>query len=135
MVVVDVGDTNSYVPVAQLWHTDGSYRQVPAYVTLLRALEISPVGGETCFANTAAGYDELPKAIKVKIAGFEAIHDLENTRSMIKGYRPFTAESARRFRPPNVRWSRFMRIPAENTSMLPIMRATSSACHAKIALR
>src|SRR4051812_46413916 len=92
MEVADVGDTTKYVSIAQLWHTDGSYRAVPAYVTTLRALEICPEGGETCFANACAGYEALPDERKRQIADIMAIHDLDYSRSLVPGMRPFTAE-------------------------------------------
>jgi alpha-ketoglutarate-dependent taurine dioxygenase len=96
MEVADVGDTTKYVSIAQLWHTDGSYRETPAYVTTLRALAISPEGGETCFANACAAYEALPDDRKQALEGVEAIHDLDHSRSLVEGMRPFTAEEKAR---------------------------------------
>lgn len=96
MEVADAGDNTKYVSIAQLWHTDGSYRLTPAYVTTLRALSIPPEGGETCFANACAAYEALAQDRKDAIAGLEAVHDLDYSRSFIEGMRAFTAEEKAR---------------------------------------
>jgi alpha-ketoglutarate-dependent taurine dioxygenase len=92
MEIVDVGDTTKWLSVAQLWHTDGSYKAVPAYVTTLRAIELCPEGGDTCFANTAAGYAALPEERKRSIEGLEVVHDLAHSRHLVPNLPPFTSE-------------------------------------------
>lgn len=42
------------------WHSDSSFKPVPARYSLLSAREIPPEGGETEFANTRAGYETWP---------------------------------------------------------------------------
>lgn len=54
------------------WHSDLSYDPVPAKATLLHAVEIPSRGGNTCFANVAKLYDELPADLKARIDGREA---------------------------------------------------------------
>lgn len=92
MEVADAGDNTKYVSIAQLWHTDGSYRITPAYVTTLRALSISPEGGDTCFANACAAYEALPQEKKDAIKDLHAIHDLDYSRSLVEGMRAFSEE-------------------------------------------
>jgi alpha-ketoglutarate-dependent 2,4-dichlorophenoxyacetate dioxygenase len=92
--LVDIGDTTKFQSLAQLWHTDGSYRPVPSYITTLRALEISPEGGETWFADTRAAWDALPDSRKREIRGLRVVHDYEYSRSLVAGARGKTeAES------------------------------------------
>ncbi len=46
--------------VNALWHTDSSYRYVPAYASLLYGIEVMPddaVGGRTGFSNMVAAYE------------------------------------------------------------------------------
>jgi alpha-ketoglutarate-dependent taurine dioxygenase len=92
MEIADVGDTTKYISVAQLWHTDGSYKETPSYITTLRALEICPDGGETWFANVAAGYEALPEARKQAIADLRVVHDIAYSRSLVPNLPPFSAK-------------------------------------------
>lgn len=39
------GTQFTYAP--QRWHSDGSYKPIPHYLSILHGLEIPPVGGET----------------------------------------------------------------------------------------
>ncbi|MBV9858520.1 MAG: TauD/TfdA family dioxygenase [Alphaproteobacteria bacterium] len=92
MEIIDVGDTTKWLSTALLWHTDGSYKQVPSYVTTLRAIEICPEGGDTCFANTAAGYAALSEERKRAIDGLQVVHDLAHSRHLVPNLPPFTPE-------------------------------------------
>jgi taurine dioxygenase len=57
------------------WHSDGTFRPMPTMGTILRAVEVPPIGGDTMFVDMAAVYDNLPAAIKSRIAGLRAMHD------------------------------------------------------------
>jgi alpha-ketoglutarate-dependent taurine dioxygenase len=92
MEIADVGDKTKWLSTAQLWHTDGSYKSVPSYVTTLRALELPPAGGETWFCNTAAGYEALPQARKQAIAELKVVHDLAYSRSLVPNLPPLSPE-------------------------------------------
>ena len=82
------------------WHTDKSYHAVPSLLTMLHAVELPPVGGETQFANMAMGYASLPPETKARIAGLRAVHSWEASRINCGG-RPATEEQMRE-RPPVV---------------------------------
>ena len=41
------------------WHTDGTFRPVPPLATILRAIDVPAVGGDTLFADMAAAFDNL----------------------------------------------------------------------------
>ena len=56
------------------WHTDHSYDQIPALGSMLYALEIPPVGGDTLFASTCAAYESLSDGLKETLAGLSAVH-------------------------------------------------------------
>ena len=57
------------------WHSDGTFRPVPTAGTLLQAIEVPPVGGDTHFADLAAAYDNLPEDLRARAAGLLAVHD------------------------------------------------------------
>ena len=80
------------------WHSDKSYHAMPSLLTMLHALELPPVGGDTQFANTALGYAALPEATRREIADLKVVHSWEASRGKI-GSRPATAEEALE-RPP-----------------------------------
>jgi alpha-ketoglutarate-dependent taurine dioxygenase len=51
------------------WHTDKPYHPAPPLLTMLYAVELPPVGGDTEFANMTLAYEALPDAMKQRIAG------------------------------------------------------------------
>ncbi len=65
----------------QLWHTDNSFRLVPALVSLLYAQSIPPVGGRTQFADLRAAYDALPECRKLDLEGTVAEHCIRYSRA------------------------------------------------------
>ena len=75
----------------QLWHTDSSFKHVPARCSLLSAREIPPTGGETEFADLRAAYDALSAAMKRKVNGLVAEHSILHSRAKI-GFREFNKE-------------------------------------------
>ncbi len=61
------------------WHTDMSYIELPPKASLLYAVEVPPVGGDTHFANMYAAYDALPDDLKERIARLLLKHDAAHT--------------------------------------------------------
>ncbi|MDX1512500.1 MAG: TauD/TfdA family dioxygenase [Gammaproteobacteria bacterium] len=57
------------------WHSDVSFRARPAMASILYAIEIPPVGGDTLFANMYAAWDGLSPALKDRLRGLSAVHD------------------------------------------------------------
>lgn len=57
------------------WHTDLSYLDLPPKGSMLYALEIPEVGGNTWFANMYAAYDALPPHLMKKLEGRLCKHD------------------------------------------------------------
>ena len=74
----------------QLWHTDSSFKQVPARISILTARELPPIGGETEFADMRAAYDELDRATRDRIDGLTAVHSIAYSRSLV-GYEGLSA--------------------------------------------
>ena len=67
----------------RLWHTDGSFRRVPAALSMLYAHRVPREGGETEFADLRAAYDALPDKTKSAIDALVAIHDIAYSRAQI----------------------------------------------------
>jgi taurine dioxygenase len=64
------------------FHTDYSYLAVPARATTLHSRVVPKVGGDTLFANQQAAYDDLPDAMKTRIAPLYAIHHYGNRNDL-----------------------------------------------------
>jgi taurine dioxygenase len=64
------------------FHTDYSYLAVPARATTLYSRVVPKVGGDTLFANQQAAYDDLPDAMKSRIAPLYAIHHYGNRHDL-----------------------------------------------------
>src|SRR6516165_6558360 len=79
----------------QLWHTDSSFKRIPAKCSLLSARELpaaSPMGGgETEFADLRAAWDALPEARKSQLDGLVVEHSIFRSRSQI-GFADFNDE-------------------------------------------
>lgn len=57
-----------------MFHSDGAYAKRPFRYTLLYALEIPKIGGNTIFANLYKAYEALPAALKNQLANVHAEH-------------------------------------------------------------
>lgn len=57
-----------------MWHTDQYYEIVPASVTILYAVKVPRIGGETQFCDMATAYDDLDQATKARIDTLELAH-------------------------------------------------------------
>lgn len=64
----------SYGDAGEPWHSDGSFKAEPNYLTILHGLEIPPERGDTWYASTVAAYEALPEAMKDKIADLHMTH-------------------------------------------------------------
>lgn len=56
------------------FHSDGIYIEQPSAGTMLHAVAIPSVGGDTAFANLYTAYDTLPDELKTKLDGRKALH-------------------------------------------------------------
>jgi alpha-ketoglutarate-dependent 2,4-dichlorophenoxyacetate dioxygenase len=73
----------------RLWHTDSSFKYLPARASLLYARTIPPIGGHTEFADLRAAYEALPENLKCRLNGLVAEHALAYSRAKT-GFADFT---------------------------------------------
>ena len=78
--------------LAENWHTDSSYRQIPSMATLLYGMVVPSVGGDTQFASMYAAYEALSPALRERIENLTAEHSWEYQRALVTGWKPLSAE-------------------------------------------
>jgi alpha-ketoglutarate-dependent 2,4-dichlorophenoxyacetate dioxygenase len=67
----------------QMWHTDSSFKRVPALASLLSGREVPPEGGETEFASMRVAYERLPEERQRFLEGKVAIHSFTYSRGLV----------------------------------------------------
>ena len=82
----------------RLWHSDSSYRAVPAKYSLLSARIVAASGGNTEFADMRAAYDALDADLRATIEDLICEHSLLYSRGSM-GFTEFTAAERVMFRP------------------------------------
>ena len=82
----------------RLWHSDSSFRPVPAKYSLLSGRVIPSWGANTEFADMRAAYDALDPRTKAEVEDLVCLHSLIYSRETI-GFTDLTAEEIEAFRP------------------------------------
>ena len=66
---IEFGAPKGVRDAGSFWHSDWSYRKLPANATMLYALDVPEVGGDTLFADMAAAYEALSDEMKQRLVG------------------------------------------------------------------
>ena len=82
----------------RLWHSDSSFRAIPAKYSLLSARSIPADGPNTEYADMRAAYDTLDDKIKAEVEGLICEHSLMYSRGQL-GFTDFTEEEQQTFAP------------------------------------
>jgi alpha-ketoglutarate-dependent 2,4-dichlorophenoxyacetate dioxygenase len=91
----------------RLWHSDASFKAIPAKYSLLRALRIPSKGGNTEFAHMGAAYEALDDETKALVEDLVCEHSQLFSRAAI-GFTEFTPEERERFKPVRQRLVRML---------------------------
>lgn len=62
--------------VENSWHSDVTWREEPSLGSILRAIELPAVGGDTLFSNMVMAYEELDSDLKERLCQMTAVHDI-----------------------------------------------------------
>ena len=81
-----------------LWHSDSSFRAIPAKYSLLSARIVNPKGGDTEFADMRAAYDALDARPSAEIENLVCEHSLMYSRGSL-GFLDYTDEEKQLFKP------------------------------------
>ena len=67
------------------WHTDSSFKRVPAKASLLSARQVPTEGGETEFADMRAAWDRLDPRMQARLEGKTALHSYRYSQGKVGG--------------------------------------------------
>src|ERR1700719_294838 len=67
----------------QLWHTDSSFKRVPALTSILSARIIPANGGETEYVSTHLAFERLDAGLRKRLEKSFACHDYAHSRKQI----------------------------------------------------
>jgi len=67
----------------EMWHSDSSFKPIPAKASLLSAREVPPQEGDTEFASLRAAYAALPKQMLAGLENLIAIHSYTYSRGLV----------------------------------------------------
>ena len=81
-----------------LWHSDSSFRPIPAKYSILSARVVNPVDGNTEYADMRAAYDALDDKTRAEIEDMICEHSLMYSRGSL-GFLDYTDEEKAMFRP------------------------------------
>lgn len=84
----------------QRWHTDSSFREVPALCTMLYAVEVPERGGQTQFADMRKALTLLPPNQRDEVEHLSLVHSYEYSRANNPGRMDPMSEADRAKYPP-----------------------------------
>lgn len=99
----------------QLWHTDSSFKSLPALASVLSARIIPARGGETEFVSTRLAFGRLDPALRNQVERGYAWHDYAHSRGQIA---PDLASPEERAALPPQCWRLAWRNPANGRSAI-----------------
>jgi len=67
----------------QMWHSDSSFKRVPAQASLLSGRLVPPEGGETEFASCRVAWEALAPDMQRRLEGKVAVHSFAYSRGLI----------------------------------------------------
>ena len=86
----------------QLWHSDSSFRAIPAKYSLLSGRVVVEKGGNTEFADMRAAYDALDEETRAAVEDLVCEHSLIYSRGLL-GFTELSAAEREMFRPVHQR--------------------------------
>ena len=79
------GDRSLMLKGNTFWHTDSSFKRVPAKASLLSARQVPSEGGETEWADMRAAWDALDGEMQARLEGKVAMHSYAYSQGLVGG--------------------------------------------------
>jgi taurine dioxygenase len=115
------------------YHTDTSWRLVPTWGAVLRAVTLPEVGGDTIWVDAGAAYEGLPDETKKRLEGLFVTHDFRSALNRVGLDYPIVAHplvKTHRETGKKILWVNFTQRPhivgldlAENRELLQLVLA------------
>jgi len=77
--IVQFAKDEEVIGVENVWHHDVTWRLTPSLGSVLRAVDVPRVGGDTLFSDMVAAYEGLPEKIRAKVDDAVAVHDFTHS--------------------------------------------------------
>lgn len=83
-VIAIIKEADQKTVFGGIWHTDSTYLEKPSLGSILYAVEVPPVGGDTLFSNMTAAYECLDDETQRELAGLHAIHSSAKNQANLR---------------------------------------------------
>ena len=77
--IVEFAKDDRVIGVENVWHHDVTWRIQPSLGSVLRAVDVPGIGGDTLFADMCAAYEGLDDGVKRSIDGAVPLHDFSHS--------------------------------------------------------
>ena len=71
-----------------VWHSDTTSLAMPPWATILRAVQPTSVGGDTCWSSMHAAWEGLSEPMRSMLDGLTAVHSVQPTYDRMLDYAP-----------------------------------------------
>lgn len=78
---IDIDPSKPKTANSDIWHSDATFLARPPLGSMLRAVVLPDVGGDTLWASMYAAYDALSSRLQRLLDGMTAVHDSSNSTS------------------------------------------------------
>jgi taurine dioxygenase len=90
---VQIGDLSYTRNSTATWHADTTSLAKPPIATAIRAVEVPPFGGDTCWSSMTAAWDALSEPFKRMLDGLTCVHSVAPLYARMGEFKPFFEQS------------------------------------------
>jgi len=83
-----------FIKDGDYYHSDTSWRLVPAWGAVLRAVDLPPVGGDTVWVDANLAYEGLSAELKERLESLHVVHDFQVSLKALGHQYPIVAHPA-----------------------------------------
>jgi len=88
------GEQPDFIKDGDYFHSDTSWRLVPAWGAVLRAVDLPEVGGDTIWVDANLAYEGLSDELKERLEGLHVVHNFQAALTQLGHEYPIVAHPA-----------------------------------------